>query len=208
MRLATWNVNSIRAREVSVDRWALDRYRERLRGHFDEAERFCARHGIDYLRTATTVLNAPQYLTGRVLGDTAAAYIRNRLGGKANVESAMTSVEQRPDSDSRKGVLKEELETAGADKDAEVLAEVRRIEVQSTPGQGSRFAFDIPLRTPAECSACAKRPATSARSGPSLSPPPIVWHAAQRVRYRYSPRESNLISLALSIFRFALHFTQ
>ncbi len=27
-----------------------------------------------------------------------------------------------------------------------------RIEVQSTPGQGSRFAFDIPLRTPAECS--------------------------------------------------------
>jgi len=27
-----------------------------------------------------------------------------------------------------------------------------RIEVQSTPGQGSRFAFDIPLRTPAESS--------------------------------------------------------
>jgi len=43
------------AREVSVDRWALDRYRERLQAHFDEAERFCARHGIDYLRTATTV---------------------------------------------------------------------------------------------------------------------------------------------------------
>jgi hypothetical protein len=43
------------AREVSVDRWALDRYRERLQRHFDEAERFCTRHGIDYLRTATTV---------------------------------------------------------------------------------------------------------------------------------------------------------
>ena len=43
------------AREVSVDRWALDRYRDRLHQHFDEAERFCARHGIDYLRTATTV---------------------------------------------------------------------------------------------------------------------------------------------------------
>lgn len=27
-----------------------------------------------------------------------------------------------------------------------------RIEVQSTPGQGSRFAFDIPLRTLTECS--------------------------------------------------------
>ena len=42
-------------REVSVDRWALERYQERLRGHFEEAERFCARHGIDYARTSTAV---------------------------------------------------------------------------------------------------------------------------------------------------------
>ena len=41
------------AREVSVDRWALERYRARLKEHFDAAERFCARHGIDYLRTST-----------------------------------------------------------------------------------------------------------------------------------------------------------
>ena len=34
---------------------------------------------------ATTILNAPQYLTGKVLGDAAAAYIRKELGGKANV---------------------------------------------------------------------------------------------------------------------------
>lgn len=34
---------------------------------------------------ATSLLNAPQYLTGRVLGDSAAAYIRDQLGGKANV---------------------------------------------------------------------------------------------------------------------------
>lgn len=34
---------------------------------------------------ATTLLNAPQYLTGRVLGDAAAAYIRDNLGGRANV---------------------------------------------------------------------------------------------------------------------------
>ncbi|MFN4141699.1 sugar ABC transporter substrate-binding protein [Aestuariivirga sp.] len=34
---------------------------------------------------ATTLLNAPQYLTGRVLGDAAAAYIRDKLGGTANV---------------------------------------------------------------------------------------------------------------------------
>jgi len=34
---------------------------------------------------ATEILNAPQYLTGKVLGDAAAAYIRDRLGGRANV---------------------------------------------------------------------------------------------------------------------------
>ncbi|MBV9347588.1 MAG: sugar ABC transporter substrate-binding protein [Pseudolabrys sp.] len=32
---------------------------------------------------AISLLNAPQYLTGKVLGDAAAAYIRARLGGKA-----------------------------------------------------------------------------------------------------------------------------
>lgn len=34
---------------------------------------------------ATSILNAPQYLTGKVLGDAAAAYIRDRLGGRARV---------------------------------------------------------------------------------------------------------------------------
>ena len=34
---------------------------------------------------ATTILNAPQYLTGKVLADAAADYIRARLGGKAKV---------------------------------------------------------------------------------------------------------------------------
>lgn len=34
---------------------------------------------------ATTILNAPQYLTGKVLGDEAARYIRTRLNGKAKV---------------------------------------------------------------------------------------------------------------------------
>ena len=34
---------------------------------------------------ATSLLNAPQYLTGKVLGDAAAAHIRTRLGGKARV---------------------------------------------------------------------------------------------------------------------------
>lgn len=34
---------------------------------------------------ATTILNAPQYLTGKVLGDAAATYIKARLGGRAKV---------------------------------------------------------------------------------------------------------------------------
>src|SRR3954449_5743420 len=34
---------------------------------------------------ATSLLNAPQYLTGKVLGDAAAAYIREKLAGKAKV---------------------------------------------------------------------------------------------------------------------------
>ena len=34
---------------------------------------------------AVTILNAPQYLTGKVLGDEAAAYIKSRLNGKAKV---------------------------------------------------------------------------------------------------------------------------
>jgi ribose transport system substrate-binding protein len=34
---------------------------------------------------ATTILNAPQYLTGKVLANSAAAYIRDALGGTANV---------------------------------------------------------------------------------------------------------------------------
>lgn len=34
---------------------------------------------------ATSLLNAPQYLTGKVLGDAAVAYIKRELGGKAKV---------------------------------------------------------------------------------------------------------------------------
>src|SRR5258705_12170601 len=34
---------------------------------------------------ATSLLNAPQYLTGKVLGDAASAYIKGTLGGKAQV---------------------------------------------------------------------------------------------------------------------------
>ena len=42
-------------REVSVDGRTLERYQERLQQHFQEAEGFCVRHHIDYLRTSTAV---------------------------------------------------------------------------------------------------------------------------------------------------------
>ena len=35
---------------------------------------------------ATSLLNAPQYETGKRLADLAAAYIKGKLGGKANVD--------------------------------------------------------------------------------------------------------------------------
>lgn len=40
-------------REVSLDRRAVEQYRARLHRHFAEAEAFCARHRIDYLRIST-----------------------------------------------------------------------------------------------------------------------------------------------------------
>jgi uncharacterized protein (DUF58 family) len=43
------------SREVSLDRAALERYQARLHDHFEEVERFCAKHRIDYLRTSTAV---------------------------------------------------------------------------------------------------------------------------------------------------------
>jgi uncharacterized protein (DUF58 family) len=43
------------SREVTVDRPALEGYRGRLQAHFSEAEAFCARHRVDYLRTSTAV---------------------------------------------------------------------------------------------------------------------------------------------------------
>jgi hypothetical protein len=50
-----------------------------------------------------------------------------KFGAKANVETAIASIEQKPDSDNRKGVLKEELEAAGADKDAELLKQAQAL---------------------------------------------------------------------------------
>jgi uncharacterized protein (DUF58 family) len=43
------------SRNLSVDRAALEAYRDRLRRHFAEAEAFCSRRQIDYLRASTAI---------------------------------------------------------------------------------------------------------------------------------------------------------
>jgi len=45
----------------------------------------------------------------------------SKLGGKAEVEDALERVEKKPDSEARQAVLKEELETAEAQKDDELI---------------------------------------------------------------------------------------
>lgn len=49
------------------------------------------------------------------------ALIVRKFGQKADVGNALEGVEKRPDSEARQAVLKEELETAGAGQDAEVI---------------------------------------------------------------------------------------
>ena len=49
------------------------------------------------------------------------ALLTRRLGGQSDVVKAMEGVEKKPDSDSRKGVLEEEVKAAHADADPELL---------------------------------------------------------------------------------------
>jgi hypothetical protein len=53
------------------------------------------------------------------------ALIVRKLGDKGDVSAALDQAEKRPDSEARQAVLKEELAHAGADKDAELLAQAR-----------------------------------------------------------------------------------
>ena len=53
--------------------------------------------------------------------------IVEKFGHQADVQTALAQVEQKPDSDNRKGVLREELQSAGADKDDELLKQARSL---------------------------------------------------------------------------------
>lgn len=51
--------------------------------------------------------------------------IVDKFGHKADVGTALAQVEQKPDSENRKGVLREELQAAGAEKDDELLKQAQ-----------------------------------------------------------------------------------
>ncbi len=49
------------------------------------------------------------------------ALIVRKFGSKGEVQNAVQQMEKKPESEARQGMVKEELQTAGADKDEEVL---------------------------------------------------------------------------------------
>lgn len=53
------------------------------------------------------------------------ALLVRKFGNKADLEDALNGVEKRPESEARQGVLKEELATARADQDAELVQQAQ-----------------------------------------------------------------------------------
>jgi hypothetical protein len=53
------------------------------------------------------------------------ALIVRKFGQKADVEDALAGLEKKHDSEARQAVLKEELQSAGADQDAEVVQQAQ-----------------------------------------------------------------------------------
>jgi hypothetical protein len=55
------------------------------------------------------------------------ALVIRKFGSKADVETSVQQVEKKPEAESRQQTLKEELQTAGADKDEEVLKQAQAL---------------------------------------------------------------------------------
>jgi hypothetical protein len=55
------------------------------------------------------------------------ALLARKFGHKPDVADALEKVEQKPDSEARRALLKEELETAGAAQDAEVVRQAQAL---------------------------------------------------------------------------------
>jgi hypothetical protein len=75
------------------------------------------------------------------------ALIVRRFGEKADVATALQQVEQKPDSTARQAVLKEELEAAGAEQDAEVLRQAQALlDLLKEHGLAAGPAYQAELR--------------------------------------------------------------
>lgn len=64
------------------------------------------------------------------------ALIRRKFGKDSELAEAVDKLEQHPESAGRKETLKEEVETAGAEKDPEILAAAQALleKIQAQPG--------------------------------------------------------------------------
>jgi ribose transport system substrate-binding protein len=78
---------------------------------------------------ATSILNAPQYLTGKVLADAAVAYIRQSLGGKAKV--ALLTHDSLQFLSPRFTAMRDALRTL---PDADIVADISPVTVDKAGG--------------------------------------------------------------------------
>jgi len=73
--------------------------------------------------------------------------IVRKFGEQADVAAAVEQVEKKPDSKPRQGVLKEELETAGAGQDAEVVRQAQALlDLLKGHGQALGVTYQAELR--------------------------------------------------------------
>ena len=77
-----------------------------------------------------------QEATKLIVKDTYAAlkdFIIKKYGDQGDVKDAVKKVEDKPDSDARKSLLREELETAGAGEDEELLKKAQEFLALAKP---------------------------------------------------------------------------
>jgi hypothetical protein len=64
-----------------------------------------------------------------------------KFGEKSDLAEAVTKLEQKPDSEARKGMVTEEVEAAGADKDEEIQSAAKKLleQLNGVQSQGNVF---------------------------------------------------------------------
>jgi len=77
------------------------------------------------------------------------ALLIRKFGSQADVEDALQSVEQKPDSEPRQDVLKEELAAAKADQDTELVKQAQTfLELLKKQGLVSGTAYQVSVTGP------------------------------------------------------------